>query len=407
MAASISLLAIQTDVFIGRKELIRVDSLALFLCVIAPLTIYAWNLSLRRRVSVLSRSWQPVLLFFLIGMLAIVRGFSSTANLADGGKFILFPLLDAFVFVSGVQLAMIYPTSGFFRRSMFLGLMVLFASLMTDCIAPGTFSDEPSRAAGFGVNPNIGAALMVCIMIAVLRWDKPRLMPYPCAVLLCGFVGVFVTFSRAGLVCYVAATAYYVWVSMRRKGTGAAVILLSASIAIVTFIPNVSDVARERFAIFGYASSRHLAFFGDIGAISHGDDRMGLALASLSLIAERPILGWGTGYNYTLEKGSHNLYLARWVDNGILGVLLYIAFLGSLGHLARVRKDKRLTAIFMFVSLYGLFSHNLLENRGVFLVVGLIAGLSVVDSLGRGHRYDPKRYSGRRSLKISTPTRGT
>jgi O-antigen ligase len=60
--------------------------------------------------------------------------------------------------------------------------------------------------------------------------------------------------------------------------------------------------------------------FGDIASL----ERIDAVDRSLRIISERTALGMGTGYVYSMPVGPHNMYLARWVDNGLIGMLSYL-----------------------------------------------------------------------------------
>ena len=72
----------------------------------------------------------------------------------------------------------------------------------------------------------------------------------------------------------------------------------------------------------------------------------------------------------------HNLYLQQWVNNGLLGLVGYLAFLGiSAASFLRRRFFPGL--MLMLVAAVGsFFSHNVLDQRPFLILYGLLLGLS-------------------------------
>ena len=93
-------------------------------------------------------------------------------------------------------------------------------------------------------------------------------------------------------------------------------------------------------------------------------------------IRASPWAGYGTRFNIVKNIGAHNMFLAMWVDFGIVGalaypVLLFFAFLGFY-------RRQFWPGVCLAVALAGagLFSDNIFDWRPLFLLTGLLLGLS-------------------------------
>jgi hypothetical protein len=122
----------------------------------------------------------------------------------------------------------------------------------------------------------------------------------------------------------------------------------------------------------------------DIGASTTNMDdsaraRVAAAEHSVALFAARPVTGHGTGRarEYPLDvDGPHNMYLFFLVDHGVLGVFILPAFaiasaLGARGEAARIAAP-----FMLFLLFWGLFSHNVVEERYILLAMAIMASLA-------------------------------
>jgi O-antigen ligase len=108
---------------------------------------------------------------------------------------------------------------------------------------------------------------------------------------------------------------------------------------------------------------------------SNSDSRLALATAGLQSFAASPLLGSGLGAStndWPMQEGSHNLYVTHLAEHGILGGLLFPALLLLLAHRARSSNAPGgAIALVVFLGLWGLFSHNVLDEFHSLLAIGL------------------------------------
>ena len=100
---------------------------------------------------------------------------------------------------------------------------------------------------------------------------------------------------------------------------------------------------------------------------------------SLQAIQASPWIGYGTKFNVRSDISPHNIYLGTWIDFGLLGPVLYIAFLCAAGRSFwryRVWAGLFLTGV---IAVWSLFSQTVLGTRALFVLLGLLLGLQYRD----------------------------
>lgn len=107
--------------------------------------------------------------------------------------------------------------------------------------------------------------------------------------------------------------------------------------------------------------------FGDIASL----ERMDAVNHSIRIISEATVLGMGTGYIYGMPVGPHNMYLARWVDNGLIEILSYLWLLCAAFVVNWKNRNPEGAVISLMVLLFGFFSHNVLEDRAILLLLAI------------------------------------
>jgi hypothetical protein len=123
---------------------------------------------------------------------------------------------------------------------------------------------------------------------------------------------------------------------------------------------------------------------GDIntGALDYaGRERAGVIYEFTDLIAQSPIVGYGTNFSYGQPVGPHNIYLTQWADNGILGLAFLLIFLlSSFWYFKKYRDIRGMVYVAAF-SISGVFSHTHLDARPLLILFGLLGALAYVEYL--------------------------
>jgi hypothetical protein len=106
------------------------------------------------------------------------------------------------------------------------------------------------------------------------------------------------------------------------------------------------------------------------------DSRVKLIWRYMNLISERPLLGYGTSFIKKQETGPHNTFLTLWVENGVLGLAVYMTLLLVAFWYFRNLGDTCGQVLCAAIFVLSLFNHNLLFMRPVIIALGLLSALA-------------------------------
>ena len=259
------------------------------------------------------------------------------------------------------------------RRAMAVCVVVNALLNLYDLTHPLAFSRDIGRAAGLYVNANIsGAALTLGILLSfgVLRGIARH------AFVIMGAVGVAATQSRSAALTLVLALLVLtvggelrvmrlLVVALAALVIGLVVLWVTGQLAVLA--PLVSS--GELLQLTRLTSTSGDASVGDFYSTQ---SRLEFARTAWMTFTNYPLFGGGIGTSgYT-----HNMYLMHLADHGILGLFIYPSFV--LAALAPFRgQDRRmLGAAALALLVWGLFSHNALEEMHTLLAAALAASLS-------------------------------
>lgn len=366
---------IKADAFLFGHGLMTLRPAAIFAVGAGVLAFF--SVTLGEGLKVLRRSGPvliPFIAMFVWGVLNyLVNELASAASIGLLGS-------DLVVWVFSLILVglPIFPRA--WRLFVLIALLVTTATLVIDAIAPGTLSILESRAAGFAENPNAAGLLAVVFATSALTWERKHVGFLDAfALVLCATCEVLAQ-TRAGLLSLLVLLIVYLRGRIKLPSVrnflvlGLVPALLVGTLAILGGVPGLE---------FEWRSD--IALTGDQGGESNSNqERVAAIEDSIRLISERPVVGWGTGYSIEhMNVGPHNMYLARWVDNGLPGVLAYLwLMLALLRHAYRTGSSEGMMLAGLLL-LNSFFSHNLLEERTVWLLLGHAAGSATQAPLAR------------------------
>lgn len=297
-----------------------------------------------------------------------------TAYWNDGVMYLLYPPYDAIV----VVLSMLLAIHGVHRHSFrlyLLGAFVVFAgSVLYDALYPGTFSLVPDRAAGFAENPNQAAFILVLLCASIVDLDRFRVGD--CAVWAVTAVGVFLTLSRGGAILFLSGFGYYAYRTVRMNAAHPAHLIKRAAALAAMFAAVVatSVFLMQRADMFALSFQPRLGMIhGESEFVTEDDDRIGALKTAVDLVKRSPVIGYGTGYSYSLaDTTPHNMYLQQWINNGLPGLVAYLFLLGASARTFWRRRYRRGVLFISLVVINGMFSHNILEERAFLGLLGIL-----------------------------------
>lgn len=264
------------------------------------------------------------------------------------------------------------------RRSRFLVLWCTIFAIALNCYElfhPKTFSAEFGRAAGLYINPNISASAIVAGMILSVQLVKGSQRTL--LVMLAG-LGIFLTLSRGALLCWAVVVTSLViqgHVRPRQVLTGAVLLALVSTPALIAAGQYERIVAAYDLIESHSQGFRRVVDVQDV--IASGDysteERTAVAARAFELFKERPLTGFGIGTTneWEFRASTHNMYLRYGAEYGIFGIALYFWLVVLLLH-DGARGDRVLAVnMCLFILVWGLFSHNVLEEWHLLLAIAL------------------------------------
>lgn len=271
------------------------------------------------------------------------------------------------------------------RKVSIVALLIGTTLNIYELFNPMTFSTVAGRSTGLFANPNQAGQGLVLTMIVGFGVIPSKWRP---VLLIVGIAGVLPTFSRSGMLAWGAAViALYLFQGVKLREIRR---LLIIPIVIVAFVysplwGSLEDSLTHR-GVLNEDVRQRLDFVGSKGGDvqdSSATEREELASLAWERFRMEPWLGWGTGAYYLppFWLGPHNTYLAMMVDYGAIGILVYPSLM--LVILIGVNREsaKLAVPIVIALTLYGFFSHNLLEQRMTLL--GVCMAAATVDALRR------------------------
>ena len=203
----------------------------------------------------------------------------------------------------------------------------------------GEFMDRLSGAPSDIINPN-GLAFVVLTTIPFLHYllgGSPKAILKTVYVLLLPALlyALVLTGSRSGMIGLVVVFGFICYRSRHRT-----ILIALGGIAVVGMLAVMTPDMRDRYlSIVDRTSTRH-------AATSEG--RVEGVMQDFAVIKQRPLFGYGVGTSREAlanvsgrDQISHNLYTEVLIELGVLGFLLYIRVLVSIGaNVASVGKMK-------------------------------------------------------------------
>jgi O-antigen ligase len=230
-----------------------------------------------------------------------------------------------------------------------------------EVLNPLTWSSVRGRSAGTFVNPNLSA--LAILSLAALLATLARRGLVVGLVLAAAGVGVLATFSRSGAAVWVCLTGYFLFGSGRfamRKRFAVLGLTIAGIVALFVLLPDeileIPNVSQRLRLLEGRG-------FGDFST----DERAEVIRRGFARVQEAPLAGHGPGAGTRIQMangvlGAHNEYLSTWVSHGLIGLLIWCAFLLRVGR-------RRAAGLAILLALVSLSFHSLLLKRQLLVVM--------------------------------------
>jgi len=244
------------------------------------------------------------------------------------------------------------------------------------------------RAAGYFIDPNRGGcALMLGMIFGIGILPKQLRIAFALLVLF----GIFLTFSRGAILGWFLVMAIFI-----QSGVIPRKQVLFWVVGITTIIlvlgPVLSNLDMNELQRLGLIKvdikniTGRLEWFQNPVANrdDSGDSRLEVVITAWNMFVEHPILGNGIASTKNLNNwgiSTHNMYLLFLTEHGILGIFIFPLLVYAVTWNSRGESKHIALAFSAFILLWGLFSHNIVEDRSILIIFSLMAAMNVTSRL--------------------------
>ena len=265
-----------------------------------------------------------------------------------------------------------------------LVFVVLFGVALNiyEFFTPMTFSVVNGRSAGLYRNPNLsGEALVLGMILSVTVLPSLYRGPF---LLLTG-IGIFMTFSRGGIVAWVIAMSGLLFFTKAVRARDLVwTFVLSLLVVGIVLLPKLDAIlaTMDQAGVINKNTEERMEWLTNPSGVSDdsGWSRMYAAQQAWNEFAVHPWLGGGTGRMYEVfDIAPHNQYLAYMLDYGVVGVtivpLLILALLwGARG------ETRRIGLVFGAGILWlSFFTHTMLSYGHSLVPFALLAAMTSIE----------------------------
>jgi len=237
-------------------------------------------------------------------------------------------------------------------------------------IENNVWSIAPGRSAGFYVNPTLAGEALVGFGLAFLLMRTGKLLLVDLALIFVVMLGVLSTFSRAAILASLVLFVVAAVLRTKPKNIIRTVSLLLVSIIFVSFVTSyvISNVDLSEDA-----SVRIFSLLDKGGVGDYKDDRGQIAEAGVALALNDPLFGVGVKKIFSMEEGPHNIFVAVFVDYGLVGLAYFLVMIARLIYVSFNVGLKNSGLVFSFVGwivMFGFASHTLLGSAATMVWFG-------------------------------------
>lgn len=259
-------------------------------------------------------------------------------------------------------------------------LMAIFNNFV-ELANPGIFSAlNVGRPAGFYVNPTKTACALVLGMIFTINLiGKPYRWLY---VLLIG-IGILPTFTRGAILAWVICVAVMIsrnYLSNKRRTVIIPTLILIAFLVVVNPLQLMSNYFSGGIdGSYSNVLDRLDQFQNPSVEDQSAKDRANVAKYAWKMFGDNPFWGHGLGstHQWTVANVStHNMYLYYMVDHGVIGLIFLPGVIFAVVYRNRGEEKTIIICYAIFMGLWGMFSHSVLDERYILLTFSLLAAMN-------------------------------
>jgi hypothetical protein len=235
--------------------------------------------------------------------------------------------------------------------------------------SPMAFSSVYGRAAGLYQNPNIsGGALVLGMLVGLAAVPRKWREVY----VLAAVVGVILTVSRGALIgLLVAGLCLPFGGALNRRRL--VVALAAGCLMIAAGLQHWRSTGGVELLDNDPELFSRLSVGGSVGD-ENTESRLSFAAAGLTQFTTHPFAGAGLGATHSDDGvGTHNIYVMHLAEHGVLGIVIVPVLLLLLAHRTwTLGGNPVVAACAAFVTSWGFFSHNLLDEFHLLLILAIV-----------------------------------
>lgn len=333
--------------------------------------------------------WLPALMFALLALSLLTHSHAYGASMVGKYKKLLYVLPLALFFLADRRLAAHFLCGFLWANALILAISLAGgAGLVTRW---GINPDNPT-VFKLQITQNVFMALAALVWLTrAFACHGMRRWLYGALALLAAANVLLMVQGRTGYVALVVGMGIWLLLTLRRRQRVAVIACGILAVAMLMLTPNL---AMERLAL-GVQQVRHCVLAPAETAYQACDNSMGqrtaFARESWRLIQQAPLLGNGAGSFWygNAETGysvhnPHNEYLLETVQNGLLGLALFIGWMWCCYRVAwrqPVQRRNLLVAVlcsYMACHLFNSFLLDSSEGHLFVVIAALLAGWAVM-----------------------------
>jgi O-antigen ligase len=198
-------------------------------------------------------------------------------------------------------------------------------------------------------------------------------------------VGVLLTFSRGAMLIWILLVGWMLFRNQLPQNHGIGWFFMLMVVGLFTGLQgeeiirgfNLPPQLMERLEWFKNPLENKGDAEGSSGA------RQEMAENAMEMFLQRPLTGYGVGSTITwsFPISTHNMYLANMADHGLIGVLLLPGLALAVVWGARGVAKGLVPAFVSTILIWGIFSHNLLDERYILLSFALMGSMTFASQL--------------------------
>jgi O-antigen ligase len=253
------------------------------------------------------------------------------------------------------------------------------------------------RAAGYFVDPNRGGCSLILGMIFGMG-ILPKQLRIAFALLV--IFGIFLTFSRGAILGWFIVIPIFIksGVIPRKQLSFWAVGITTIILVFGQVLSNIDLNELQRSGLITVNIKNitgRLEWFQNPLANKEdsGDSRVEVVMTAWNMFVEHPILGSGIASTKNLNNlgiSTHNMYLLFMTEHGILGIFILPLLVYAVTWHSRGETKQIALAFSAFILLWGLFSHNIVEDRSILIIFSLMAAMNVTSRLDQKSKQGDK-----------------